>query len=299
MSELAHPDVSDKIHQSCRDFGYFFIKDIEKTAINLPGVFTEANDFFRLPANEKSIYPALHANQYLGYRGIGTEKSVMTGYPELCEQYKFGYFHDKKLNASTLDFTYLSSYASIFKAHVKTYFHSMEEIANKVLTTIANNFGLGQDYFLPYCQHPTHQMGLNYYPVGRVNDENSQQYAMSAHKDLCLLTIIAQKKSGLMAQDRYGNWRLIPSIPNTLVVMLGDYLERWTNHYYLAPLHRVLESSDEARISIIYKHRPNYETVIPVIPGINHEKEHDTASIGFHTGKAYEEKINRIMSHSE
>lgn len=264
--------------------------------LSLSGVFSEAAEFFSLPVEDKSKYKALRSSQYLGYRGIGTEKSEMTGCPELCEQYKFGYFYDEKCSSSTLLLKYLSSHESIFKKYVRSYFNLMEQIAKKMLMTIADNFSLGREYFLPYCSQPTHQMGLNYYPIRGYDEKNCQNYAMSAHKDLCLLTIIAQNKNGLMVKNLHEEWKLIPYFPNTLIVMFGDYLERWTNHYYIAPIHRVLESSHDTRISIIYKHRPNYETIIPVIRGINPEKDHDVASVEFHTGKAYEEKINRIMS---
>lgn len=287
------------MHYSCRNYGYFFIEDFDTQALNFENVFSEAIRFFTLPKSKKLINLALPSNQYLGYRGIGTEKSVMTGCPELCEQYKFGYFYNKESKSSTLLLNYLFSYESIFKMYTQLYFSVMEKIAEKVLTIIENNFDLGRNYFQSYCNQPMHQLGLNYYPAENLDKKTCQNYAMSAHKDLCLLAIIAQNKEGLMVQSLQGEWKIIPYMPNTLLVLLGDYLERWTNNYYIAPVHRVLESTEDARISLIYKHRPNYETVIPLIPGINPEKSAKDARIEFHTGKAYENKINSIMSNEK
>lgn len=295
VKDIYRLGVSPALHRSCREYGYFFITDVDTPELALEGVFSEAAQFFNLSIDDKLKNISLPSNQYLGYRGIGTEKSVMTGAPELCEQYKFGYFHDNE-RRSSLRLDFLTAYEAIFKQHTQSHFHTMEQIANQVLMIIADNFNLGREYFVPYCNQPTHQMGLNYYPIGNLEERNDQHYAMSAHKDLCLLTIIAQNESGLVSQDIQGTWKPIAHVPNTLIVMLGDYLERWTNHYYLAPVHRVIESAQDARTSIIYKHRPNYETVIPVIPGINIEKTHADTQVEFHTGKAYEEKINRIMS---
>ncbi len=287
------------MHYSCRKYGYFFIEDFDTQALNFENVFSEAIRFFNLPKNKKLINIALPSNQYLGYRGIGTEKSVMTGCLELCEQYKFGYLYDKESKSSTLLLNYLFSYESVFKKYTQLYFSVMEQIATKLLTIIGNNFGLGRNYFQSYCNQPTHQLGLNYYPAEKLDKQTCQNYAMSAHKDLCLLAIIAQNKEGLMVQNLQGGWKLIPYMPSTLLVLLGDYLERWTNNYYMAPVHRVLESTEDARISLIYKHRPNFETVIPLIPGINPEKSAKDARSEFHTGKAYENKINSIMSNEE
>lgn len=283
-----------ELHQACRKQGFFLIKE----DLNVKEVFSEAALFFNLSEEKKSKYTATHSNQYLGYRRIGTETSVLTGRPEQCAQFKVGYFHDKKNHTTFLVQDYLRSYETIFKQHTLSYFNAMEEMASHILRAIANNFHLGQEYFQTYCHQPMHQMGLNYYPADNNHDLNCQEYAMSAHKDLCLITMIAQSKPGLMVEDREGNWGLIPYVPNTVLVMMGDYIQRWTHDYYLAPMHRVLQSSEDARISIIYKHRPDYETVIPVIKGINPEKINDT-NVGYHTGKAYENKINRIMNDNE
>lgn len=285
-----------ELHQSCKEYGYFFITCTDAEVFNLDSVFAEGAQFFSLPESEKLKNTASSANQFLGYRRLGTEKSVLTGDPELCEQYKFGYFYEKKTNSSNLLCDYLSTYESIFKKYTKSYFNSMEQLATKLLMIIAENFSLGKEHFKTYCDQPMHQLGINYYPTGNANEQSTQNYAMSAHKDLCLLTIIAQNQGGLMVKNLQDEWSLIPNRPNTLLVLLGDYLERWTNGYYLAPVHRVLESSKNARISVIYKHRPNYETIIPLIPGINPERKDVDAA--FHTGKAYEEKINYIMSAS-
>lgn len=294
LNQLSQLTSCKELHNSCKKYGYFFIQGFDTEYFNLQDIFSEATNFFTLPTNEKQRNTAQSFNQYLGYRGIGTEKSVMTGYPELCEQYKFGYFYDKENNSSSFALNYLLSYENIFKKYSKLYFDVMEQLAAKILKVIANNFNLGEEYFQQFCNQPMHQLGLNYYPTSTLNEDTN--HAMSAHKDLCLFAIIAQNKEGLMVQDLCGEWKLIPYMPNTLLVLLGDYLERWTNGYYLAPVHQVLESSEVARMSLIYKHRPNYETVIPIIPGINPERNRDDVSAIFHTGKAYENKINNIMS---
>ena len=117
---------------------------------------------------------------------------------------------------------------------------------------------------------------------------------MSAHKDLCLVTIIAQDKPGLMLKDVCGEWKVVPYIPNTLIIMLGEFIEVWTDGYYLAPLHLVLKSTTERRLSVIYKLRPNYDAKIPVIEGINPRSKNSSRTV-IHTGKAYDDKLKNIM----
>ncbi|MEV5281768.1 2OG-Fe(II) oxygenase family protein [Streptomyces sp. NPDC051993] len=50
-------------------------------------------------------------------------------------------------------------------------------------------------------------------------------------------------------------------VPGSLFVFLGDYLQRWTNGVYRAATQRVRKVATD-RISIRYKHRPSYNTVV-------------------------------------
>lgn len=287
----------NKIDEACRKYGAFFLSGFNTLArLNLDGIFSEASQFFNQDIAIKNKYVASANNRHLGYRGIGSEFSELAHRQyEPCEQYKVGYLNDFKNNTSKLGVESIKVHGSIFKNHLESGFYSFERIGAYILSVMAKNLNLGEDYFTKYCNNPNHQLGLNCYPVQnlRLNDD-TKQYGMSAHKDLCLVTIIAQDKPGLMLQDVCGEWKVIPFIPNTLLIMLGEFIENWTDEYYQAPLHQVLKSTTERRLSIIYKMRPNYNAEIPVLKDINpHSKS--TSRNNTHTGKAYDEKLKNIM----
>ncbi|KTD11692.1 oxidoreductase, 2OG-Fe(II) oxygenase family [Legionella gratiana] len=284
--------------KACKTYGAFFLSGIEsRTQFNLQGLFSEAAHFFNLDLSVKKRYIASADNRYLGYRGIGSEFSELAHRQyEPCEQYKVGYLNDLKNNTSTFGVEAIQAHGSIFKKHVQAGFHSLDHIGAYLLSIIANNLNLGEHYFADYCNHPNHQLGLNCYPSEHhlSNHNNPDQYGMSAHKDLCLITIIAQDKPGLMLKDIDGEWKIVPYIPNTLIIMLGEFMEVWTDGYYLAPLHQVLKSTTERRLSVIYKLRPNYDAKIPVIAGINPHSNNRCRTV-IHTGKAYDNKLKNIM----
>ena len=63
----------------------------------------------------------------------------------------------------------------------------------------------------------------------------------------------------------------MPVIPNSFVVNQGDLMARWTNDRWLSTLHRVVIPPEEARggtrrLSIVFFHHPNYDTVIECLP---------------------------------
>lgn len=294
IDELSCMQRSQHMHQACQAYGFFYIRGVP-TYNNL---FDEARDYFSLPLKDKVKFISTRANQHLGYRAAGSEKSVLTQVYEQCEQFKFGYFHDTDKKTSRLLLDGYSLYPNTFRGATLGFFHHMQTLATQILSVIGNNLSLGPNYFEQFCHEPCHQLGLNYYPLSKHEHQTSQNYAMSAHRDLCLITIIAQTKAGISICDREDKWHTIPQQSDTLLVLVGDYLERWTNDLYLAPTHQVHASSDTARMSVIYKHRPSYDTTIPAITGINPNRQ-DYPHTGFHTGKAYERKINNIMQTTE
>lgn len=287
-----------KIDEACKTYGAFFLSGFASIAqFDLHGLFSEAEHFFNLDVSIKKRYIASADNRYLGYRGIGSEFSELAHRQyEPCEQYKVGYLNDSKNKTSVLGVEAIQAHSSIFKKHVQAGFYSLDHIGAYVLSAIAKNLNLGEHYFTDYCNHPNHQLGLNCYPIENhsPNPNNTDQYGMSAHKDLCLITIIAQDKPGLMLKDVCGEWKIVPYIPNTLFIMLGEFIEIWTDSYYPAPLHQVLKSTTERRLSVVYKLRPNYDAIIPVIKGINPHSNTDSRTV-IHTGKAYDEKLKNIM----
>ena len=283
----------EKLKAACIQYGAFYLSGFEEVAaIDLIGVLAESSEFFHSSSAQKNSYIASEENHYLGYRGIGSEFSELShrNY-EPCEQYKIGYLNDFENKVSRFGCEAIEAHAGIFKNQVKSYFNALEYIGTSTMARIALSLNLSEDYFTKYMSHPNHQFGLNYYPID--NNVNID-YGMSAHKDLCLLTFIAQDIPGLMLQDGDQEWKLVPNQANSLIVMLGEFMEFWTDEYYQSPMHQVIKSSDQDRLSLVYKLRPNYDAVIPVIAGINPNSSNKDR-IEIHTGLAYDNKLKNIM----
>ena len=89
---------------------------------------------------------------------------------------------------------------------------------------------------------------------------------MAPHTDFGMLTVLAQDDvGGLEIQRLGGEWVAMPPLPGTLVVNVGDLLERWSNRRYHSTVHRVINRSGRERLSLVLAYDPNFET--PVDPG--------------------------------
>jgi isopenicillin N synthase-like dioxygenase len=51
-----------------------------------------------------------------------------------------------------------------------------------------------------------------------------------------------------------------------IIVNLGDLLQRWTNDYLTATVHRVVNYEGRERYSVPFFFEPNFETVVECLP---------------------------------
>ncbi|MFI8008487.1 2-oxoglutarate and iron-dependent oxygenase domain-containing protein [Streptomyces sp. NPDC086010] len=67
-------------------------------------VYAEMRRFYQLSQAEKSLYDATERSQFLGYRGLGRERSRTHGGTEACEQYRIGHTTQELPLSSAVDF---------------------------------------------------------------------------------------------------------------------------------------------------------------------------------------------------
>lgn len=73
-------------------------------------------------------------------------------------------------------------------------------------------------------------------------------YGCGAHSDYGVLTLLATDGTpGLQIQGRNG-WVDVTALPGTIVVNLGDMLERWTNGMFKSTVHRVRNMIVDRRV---------------------------------------------------
>ena len=102
----------------------------------------------------------------------------------------------------------------------------------------------------------------NYPPIENKKKENIG-HGIGSHIDYGFLTILLQDKiCGIEIKDSNNEWFSAPIIPGTFLINIGHMIQRWTNDYYRATIHRVVSPKDEARCSIPFFFEPNFDTVV-------------------------------------
>lgn len=144
----------------------------------------------------------------------------------------------------------------------------MLALARRLVQGIALSLDLPGECFAGAMSEPIGIQRLLHYPSqSRVEDDSI--IGIGAHTDYGLLTLLAQDQvGGLQVLSRDRVWIDAPHIPGTLVVNVGDMLQRLTNGLYLANLHRVINVSGAERYSMPFFFDFNFETEVAPLPSL-------------------------------
>ena len=95
-----------------------------------------------------------------------------------------------------------------------------------------------------------------------------------AHEDINFITLlVGASAAGLEVLSRQGEWVPFTAEGDTIVVNIGDMLQRLTNHVYPSTTHRVVnppgDLARQPRYSVPYFLHPNPDFLIDVLPGLS------------------------------
>jgi isopenicillin N synthase-like dioxygenase len=277
------------IGDACRRFGYFFLNNHGVPVKLIAAAFDETSRFYSRPVDQKARFNCSAQSQFLGYRGLGAEKSRMHSGAEACEQYRIGNYVETPALSGSVDL-----YHEPFRQGMML-FEELVKVGRRLLSLCAEDLGLGDTFFDRFMQAPMHRFGLNHYKVGAGRTiGNTVNTAMTAHVDHAVFTILTQDGPGLEVLSPKGTWQDVPIPPDALFVFLGDYAQRWTNGAYRAATHRVREVSKD-RMSLQYKHKPSYATVVSPLSKFVDE-DHPARYGAFDTGRQYEGLLEELLA---
>jgi len=282
------PGTAAAIGAACQRTGYFTLRNHGVSAELLALTFEETRTFYALSDEQKGKFNCSASSQFLGYRGLGAEKSLMHGGGEACEQYRIGNIFDTRESHGLVDY-----YNQPFR-RATLLFGDMARLGDRLMSLCATGLGVDSTFFDAFMTSPMHRLGLNSYRVGAGRTiGNTVDIAMTAHIDHAVFTIVAQDEPGLEVLSPDSEWLDVPIDQDALFVFMGDYAQRWTNGHYRATTHRVREVARD-RMSVQYKHRPSYATVVAALsPFVDEDRP--SRYEPFNTGRQYEGLLQHLL----
>ncbi|MEY4751172.1 MAG: hypothetical protein RIQ60_3386 [Pseudomonadota bacterium] len=269
-------EVARKIDAACRRHGFFYVCGHGVPLSLIAQQFMMNRRFFALP---EVVKQHLHIDRsgglQRGYDPIGWQ-SLDQGRPaDLKESFYLGVergVDDPLVRAGTPnhgpnqwpDETLLPG----FHQACTSYAAALNRLGRHLLGLIALGLGLPRRHFDPFVRDPMPVLRLLHYPPQPASALEGQ-IGSGAHTDWGSITLLAQDNTGgLQVQGDGGEWLDAPPIAGSLVVNLGDLMQRWTNDLYRSNLHRVVNRHSGAdRYSIAYFYDIDFHARVEVLPG--------------------------------
>ena len=141
---------------------------------------------------------------------------------------------------------------------------------------MALHIGLPEDYFADKTDYGNSILRPIHYPP--ITNPDIPNVRAGAHEDINLITLlVGASAAGLEVLSRKGEWIAFTADADTIVVNIGDMLQRLTNHVYPSTTHRVVnppgESARQPRYSIPFFLHPNPDFLIDDPAAVHHGRQ--------------------------
>ena len=262
---------TDALGQAWRETGFVGIRDHGIDDAVIDRAYEAFRAFFALPAEVKQRYHLAGSGGARGYTGFGVEQAKDHDVPDLKEFWHVGREIEAEHNPAPdiLTPNLWPEEVPGFRHASLTLYRALDRLGSRILSALALDIGLPRDWFDDKTQLGNSILRpIHYPPIGEVEPGAVRA---AQHEDINLITLlIGSKEQGLEILSRDGQWVPVSTLPGTIVVNVGDMLQRLTNHVYPSTTHRVVnppgDSATQARYSIPFFLHPNPDFLIETLP---------------------------------
>ena len=234
----------------------------------------ESYDVFRrlfaLPDEAKRKYHVPGGGGARGYTPFGVETAKGATYSDLKEFWHIGREIPRDSRyADVMAPNLWPEEVPDFKRVGYGLYETLDSLGSRVLSALALHIGLPEDYFVDKTNFGNSILRPIHYPP--ITADDIPNVRAGAHEDINLITLlVGASAAGLEVKARNGDWVPFTSEADTIVVNIGDMLQRLTNHVYPSTTHRVVnprgEQARQPRYSTPFFLHPNPDFVIDVLP---------------------------------
>ena len=204
-----------------------------------------AQRFFELPLETKQKYPYSGVDTNLGYTGWETENVDPSAPGDMKESYNYSH-HYRMIDRLWPD--EIDGFKALAQQSVM--------LADNLTLTILSHF----EKILEIPQYTLTRSHIHNHSTTRIihypaydGPIKEGQKRIGEHSDYGTITLLWQMNDvpGLEVCDLEGVWHGVPYEKDSVVVNIGDLLQRWTNDYFVSTKHRVVNSHiDQPRYSM-------------------------------------------------
>jgi isopenicillin N synthase-like dioxygenase len=253
-----------------REWGFCGVSNHGIPAQAIDGAYQVFKQFFALPEQVKLNYHIPGTGGARGYTPFGIETAKDSLYPDLKEFFHIG----RELPPGSRYEQFMApnvwpTEVPGFREYGYGLFQALDDLGLRVLSALALHIDLPEDFFVGPTKFGNSILRPIHYPP--ITSPDIPNVRAGAHEDINLITLlVGASAAGLEVKARNGDWVPFTAEADTIVVNIGDMLQRLTNHVYPSTTHRVVNPPGEAarqpRYSTPYFLHANPDYLIKTLP---------------------------------
>jgi len=258
--------TAKEIENACKNIGFFYVKNHQIPQNHLDAVILVMQEFFNLPEEEKMKIHIGNSDVFRGYTPLG--KELTNAKYDWHECVDFGLDlepnHPEVIAGNQLlGPNQWPENQPNFRKALESHWDLMILLGRRITEGLAMSLGFDKKKFARFMNKSHSFMRIsNYPPYGKDQEENMGD-GIGAHIDYGFLTILLQDNiGGLEVKNADNEWVSAPMIPGTFLINIGHMIQRWTNDYYKATVHRVIPPKHETRCSLPFFFEPNFDAIV-------------------------------------
>ncbi len=282
LSEFLSADESRKqafvqaLGKAYEEVGFVAVKNHGIPDDLIADLYKNVQQFFKLPSEKKYEYEIKELAGQRGYTSFGREHAKGFDAPDLKEFFQYGQTVE---NGDSIKEEYPAnvsvSEVPEFSPTLYKSYRNFEKSGIALLQAIALYLGLDEHYFDEYVHNGNSILRAIHYPP--ISHEPKSAIRAEQHEDINLITLlVGASADGLQILTKQGEWVGVTSLPEQIVVNVGDMLQRLTNNRLRSTTHRVVNPPRElwgtSRFSIPFFLHPKGKMNLACLEGCINEQ---------------------------
>jgi isopenicillin N synthase-like dioxygenase len=226
------------------EVGFVAVKNHGVPDALIADLYNYVQQFFSLPLEQKKSYedPILAGQR--GYTSFGKEHAKGSDAPDLKEFYQYGQVPADNFDEEEYPLNIPVQEVEGFNETFERAYRAFEKSGKALLQAIALYLGLDEFYFDDYVHNGNSILRAIHYPP--ITHEPKSAIRAEQHEDINLITLlVGASADGLQVLTKQDEWVGVTSLPEQIVVNVGDMLQRLTNNKLRSTTHRVVNPPRE------------------------------------------------------
>jgi len=230
----------NRLGKAYEEVGFVAVKNHGIPDALIADLYKYVQQFFSLPSNEKRSYEVPGLAGQRGYTSFGKEHAKGSDAPDLKEFFQFGQtVEDGDPIKSEYPDNVTVKEVTLFTPTFRAAYKAFEKSGLALMQAIALYMKLDEHYFDAYLHNGNSILRSIHYPP--IIHEPKSAIRAEQHEDINLITLlVGASADGLQILNKQNEWVNVTSLPEQIVVNVGDMLQRLTNNKLKSTTHRVV-----------------------------------------------------------